>query len=140
MYTCLWLARECLGYYDKDTPVKENKWVIQKRIKEYYASVTKCWSGISSSKVKSTSWLIINHSLPVASRVHRKVLTTCKVCNGSNVDHAHVFEMCPRAKDVWAKVNERLHAYYNIEVEASFDDVLNPGKLEYPAGKIVDAV
>jgi hypothetical protein len=56
---------------------KENKWVNSRRIRDYFSSVKKCWCSISSSQVKSTCWLIINHALPVASRVNRKVVTTC---------------------------------------------------------------
>jgi hypothetical protein len=141
MYDCMWWSKECSDTYKKDTPVKENRWVNSRRIKDYFSSIKRCWKSIGSSKVKSTNWLIINHALPVASRVHRNKVTLCQVCGGSNVDHTHIFESCPRrTKEVWAKVNERLHTDSKIEIEASFDDVLNPGKIDDLGGKIIDLV
>jgi hypothetical protein len=140
MYKSMWWSKECSDSYSKDTPVKENKWVNSRRIKHYFSSVKRCWKSIASSKVKSTCWLIINHSLPVASRVHRDLVTVCSICEGKNVDHTHVFESCSRAKEVWKGVNEGLQAVYNVEIEASFSDVLNPGQLDGPGGKIIDAV
>ena len=76
----------------------------------------------------------------MASRVNRKTVTTCKVCQEDNVDHTHVFEKCPRAQAVWDNVNLHLFLDYHIEVEASFNDVLNPGQLSHPATAIVDAL
>ena len=134
-------ARDCSDAFKKDTPCKEIKWVKDRKIKDYLLSIKRGWKSPASSKAKSTQWLLINHSLPVKSRINREVVTQCEVCGGLNVDHEHVFKTCSRAKEIWSLTNSGLGQNYGFEVPISFEDALNPGSLgEGYASSLADAL
>jgi hypothetical protein len=134
-------AKECMGAFQKDTPVKVNKWEVSKKLKNYNESVGRGWKSITSSKVKSTCWLLRSHALPVADRLgDRSVPATCIICGTKGVSHEHVFNQCPIAKEIWSIVNQMAWDNHCMEVSVDFLDALNPGKLPGYEGRVLDAL
>ena len=130
-----------MGAFNKDTPVKTNKWVVGRKLSNYNESVGRGWKSIASSKVKSTCWLLRSHALPVADRLGDRITpATCLICGTQGVTHEHALSQCPRAKEVWLQVNQMAWDNHRIEVPIDFSDALNPGKIPGYEGKIVDAL
>lgn len=107
---------------------------------DFDRSIKAGWKTLASSKDKGTWWLLINHSLPVKSRIDRKNDTFCNVCKGKGVDHTHVFNNCPRAKEIWKGVNLGTKERFGIEAEASFENALNVGLEEGISERIMDSL
>jgi hypothetical protein len=128
LYETMVQAKEREGRFKKQPPVKINRFVESNLIEDYSSSVAGCWRSHASSKAKSTQWLLINHALPVASRIHREEDTPCPRCGTSPTNLAHVFRDCPRARDTWELVNASLELDLGSKSTVDFKQALNPGQ------------
>jgi len=103
-------------------------------------SAQNCWKSIADSKAKSTHWLLINHALPVESRIKRGSETTCKNCGEGPVDLEHVFGTCERAKIVWKDTSKFLAEKLGIKRNIGLNKALIPGDKKNPVERILTGI
>ena len=91
--------------------------------------------------MQCSQWLLINHALPVESRLKRDSITWCRRCEEGPEDLPHVFDKCPRAKDIYRETNLLLANTLGITHEATFVSTLNPGSGERDIDtKVIDTI
>ena len=128
------------GGFRKEGTVKDNKWVLTKWVQDYPKSIKGAWNSLADSRAKSVQWLLINHALPVGARIIRNGISPCKRCPCQYSTIKHVFEECPRAKAIWAVVNEGLENCFNAPLTFDFRNALNPGRDKEFSIKVYDSV
>ena len=109
-------------------------------MQDYPKSIKGAWNSLADSRAKSVQWLLINHALPVGARIIRNGVSPCKRCPCQYSTIKHVFEECPRAKAIWAAVNEGWENRFNTPLTFDFRNALNLGRDKEFSTKVYDSV
>jgi hypothetical protein len=128
LYQAMKFANSTDGKFKKESKVKTNRFVEAGLVTDICKSGKHCWKSFAPSRDKSTLWLLINHALPVESRIRRDSITLCRRCEEGPEDLPHVFAHCPRAKEIYAETNTLLVDNLGIKKGISFIEAMNPGR------------
>jgi hypothetical protein len=140
LYLAMKFSKSTQDGFRKEGKVKENKWALTKWVQDYPKSIKGTWNSLADSKAKSVQWLLINHALPVGSRIIRNGPSPCRRCNCQYSTLKHVFEECPRAQAIWAAVNEGWEKRFKSPLVFDFRNALNPGADKEFSTKVYDTV